>query len=68
MNLGPGSLRGSLNSEKFPVFSLLNWDEPAETSLLGTRSTATQSQGVETSRKDPRMDPEKLAKSRGVGG
>ena len=33
-----------------------------------TPSTATQSVGAETSRSDQRMDPEKLAKSRGVGG
>ena len=30
--------------------------------------SATQALGAETSRADPRMNPEKLAKSRGVGG
>jgi len=43
-------------------------DEVAETSSAPTPPTATQALGVETSRKDPRMDPEKLANPRGVGG
>ena len=59
---------GNLKSEKFPVFSLRNRDPPPETGSLSTPPTATQALGAETSRLDPRMDPEKPANSRGLGG
>ena len=61
-------LDSPVRRKKFPVISLLNRDEPAETSSLGTHSTATQATRSETSRKDPRSDPEKPANSRGVDG
>ena len=66
--------------EDFPVFSLPIRDlpledefgqdspHPLESSCPQTPFTATQALGVETSRLDRRMDPEKLANSRGVGG
>jgi hypothetical protein len=45
-----------------------NSPHPLESSCPRTPFTATQALGVETSRPDPRMDPDKPANSRGVGG
>jgi hypothetical protein len=48
--------------ESFPVFSPLNRDPPPEPSSPPAPATATQAVGAETSRSEPRMDPEMPAK------
>ncbi len=53
--------------EKFPVFSLLNRDQSAETSSPRTPPTAIESSGSETAPKHPAMVRENLAIPRGFG-
>jgi hypothetical protein len=58
----------SLGAEDFPVFSLLIRDLPPETISPQTPSTATQAAEQRLPARIPKIDPEKLANSRGVGG